>query len=133
MLHLLVWAVLAALRPKALLVAENLCLRQQLLVLQRRRPQVRLLNMDRQFWICASRWFAGWRNTLLIVKPETVHILGGIDRVGVLIGLGDQIGTAEGVVDGRFPRNFKHSSGGWPRKIGSGVKDVSKLTRKIGI
>jgi len=43
---LLVWAVLAALRPKALLVAENLCLRQQLLVLQRRHPQVRLLNVD---------------------------------------------------------------------------------------
>ena len=46
LLHFLVWAVLAALRPKALLVAENLCLRQQLLVLQRRHPQVRLLNVD---------------------------------------------------------------------------------------
>ena len=34
-LHFLVWAILAALRPKALLVAENLCLRQQLLVLER--------------------------------------------------------------------------------------------------
>ena len=60
MLHFLVWANLAALRPKALLVAENLCLRQQLLVLQRRHPQARLRNADRQFWICASRWFAGW-------------------------------------------------------------------------
>jgi hypothetical protein len=71
-LHFLVWAILAALRPKALLIAENLCLRQQLLVLQRRHPQVRLRHADRQFWICASRWFAGWRNSLLIVKPETV-------------------------------------------------------------
>jgi putative transposase len=71
-LHFLVWAILAALRPKALLVAENLCLRQQLLVLQRRHPQARLCNADRQFWICASRWFAGWRNSPLIVKPETV-------------------------------------------------------------
>ena len=44
-------------------------LRQQLLVLQRRHPQARLRNADRQ---CASRWFAGWRNSLLIVKPETV-------------------------------------------------------------
>jgi hypothetical protein len=68
----LVWAISAALRPKALLIAENLCLRQQLLVLQRRRPQPPLRNADRQFWICASRWFAGWRNSLLIVKPETV-------------------------------------------------------------
>jgi len=32
-------AILAALKPKALLVAENLCLRQQLLVLQRRQPR----------------------------------------------------------------------------------------------
>jgi putative transposase len=70
--HFLVWATLAALRPKALLVAENLCLRQQLLVLQRRHPQAHLCNADRQFWICASRWFAGWRNSLLIVRPETV-------------------------------------------------------------
>ena len=29
-------------------------------------------NTDRQFWICASRWFPGWRRSLLIVKPETV-------------------------------------------------------------
>jgi hypothetical protein len=35
-------------------------------------PQPRLHNADRQFWICASRWFAGWRNSPLIVKPETV-------------------------------------------------------------
>jgi hypothetical protein len=71
-LRFLVWAILAALKPKALLVSENLCLRQQLLVLQRRHPQPRLRSADRQFWICASRWFTGWRNSLLIVKPETV-------------------------------------------------------------
>jgi putative transposase len=68
--RVLVWVILAALRPKAPLVAENLCLPQQLLVLQRRYPQRRLRNADRQFWIFASRWSAGWRNSLLIVKPE---------------------------------------------------------------
>jgi len=68
----LVWAISAALRSKALLIVENLCLRQQLLVLQRRHPPSRLRNADRQFWICASRWFAGWHHSLLIVKPETV-------------------------------------------------------------
>ena len=68
----LVWIISAAVKPKALLVAENLCLRQQLLVLQRRHPQPRLRNADRQFWICASRWFTDWRNSLLIVKPETI-------------------------------------------------------------
>ena len=50
-LRFLVWIISAALKPKGLLVAENLCLRQQLLVLQRRHPQPRLRNADRQFWI----------------------------------------------------------------------------------
>jgi len=35
----MLWAILAALKPKALVVAENLCLLQQLLVLQRRQPR----------------------------------------------------------------------------------------------
>jgi hypothetical protein len=37
-LRFLVWTISAAVKPKGLLVAENLCLRQQLLVLQRRHP-----------------------------------------------------------------------------------------------
>jgi len=68
----LVWAIAAAFRPRARLVVENLCLRQQLLVLQRRHLQPRLGNADRRFWIIASRWFSSWRGSLLIVKPETV-------------------------------------------------------------
>jgi hypothetical protein len=40
------------------------------MVLQRGHPQPRLRNADRQFWICASRWFASWRNSLLIVNCE---------------------------------------------------------------
>jgi hypothetical protein len=35
-------------------IAENLCLRQRLLVLQRRHPQPRLGNADRRFWIIAA-------------------------------------------------------------------------------
>jgi len=35
-LRLLVLAIVDIFRPKALLIAENLCLRQQLIVLQRR-------------------------------------------------------------------------------------------------
>jgi hypothetical protein len=37
--RLLLWAIAAIFRPKTLLIAENLCLRQQLLVLQRRYPR----------------------------------------------------------------------------------------------
>jgi hypothetical protein len=36
MLRCLLWVIAAAIRPKVLLVADNLCLRQQLVVLQRR-------------------------------------------------------------------------------------------------
>jgi transposase InsO family protein len=68
----LVLAIAAIFRPRALLIAENLCLRQQLLVLQRRHPRPRLSDADRRFWILASRWLGGWRNSLLIVRPETV-------------------------------------------------------------
>ncbi len=57
---------------RASLVAENLCLRHQLIVYQRRHPRPRLRDTDRRFWILASRWFSGWRGTLLIVRPETV-------------------------------------------------------------
>jgi hypothetical protein len=68
----LVLAIAAIFRPRALLIAENLCLRQQLLVLQRRHPRPRLSDADRRFWILASRWLGGWRNSLLIVRHETV-------------------------------------------------------------
>src|SRR5262245_17020524 len=37
-----------------------------------RMPRPCLEDADRRFWILASRWFSGWRNSLLIVKPETV-------------------------------------------------------------
>jgi hypothetical protein len=71
-LRLLVLAIAAIFRPKALLIAENLCLRQQLVVLQRRHPRPRLSDADRRFWILASRWFSDSRHPLLIVQPETV-------------------------------------------------------------
>ncbi len=72
---MIVWEVRAIatfFKPKSLLVAENLCLRQQLLVLQRGRPRPQLDDSDRRFWILACRWFSGWRESLLIVNPETV-------------------------------------------------------------
>src|SRR5262249_25617991 len=75
MLRCLLWAFPAAVQPKALLIADNLCLRQQLLVLQRRMPRPHLEDVDRRFWILACRWFSGWRTSLLIVKPETASEL----------------------------------------------------------
>ena len=72
MLRYLLWAIAAAVRPKILLIADNLCLRQQLLVLKRQKPRPRLKDADRRFWVLACRWFLGWQSSVLIVKPETV-------------------------------------------------------------
>jgi putative transposase len=83
-LRLLVLVIGALFKPKALLIAENLCLRQQLAVLQRLHPRPRLSEADRRFWILASRWFSDWRNPLLIVKPETSSGLAPRGLEGVL-------------------------------------------------
>ena len=62
-------AVAAFFKPKASLVAENLCLRQQILVLQRRHPRPRLQDKDRRFWILASRCFCALQ---VAYMPRTV-------------------------------------------------------------
>ena len=72
MFRCLLWVIAATIQPKVLLVADNLWLRKQLVVLPRRKPRPRLEEADRRFWILACRWFSGWRTSLLIVKPETV-------------------------------------------------------------
>jgi putative transposase len=59
-------------RSRRDLLLENLALRQQLGALARRNPQVRLAQSDRLFWV-ALRWlWPGWRQTLVLVQPETV-------------------------------------------------------------
>jgi putative transposase len=66
------WGIVACCRSRATLVTENVCLRQQLVVLRRRQPRPRILDADRRFWVLTCRCFAAWRESLLIVKPETV-------------------------------------------------------------
>ena len=65
-------AIAAWAKPRADLIVENLCLRQQLIVLQRRTPRPRLRDGDRRFWILVCRWFPRWRDSLLVVQPNTV-------------------------------------------------------------
>jgi len=64
--------LLTAGRLRSDLALENLALRQQLAVLrrQRRRPWIR--KLDRAFWVILSRSWRDWKETLVIVKPETV-------------------------------------------------------------
>jgi putative transposase len=69
----LIWAFLCVLfRNRAFLTAENLALRQQLLVLQRAAKRPKLHNCDRVFWSWRPRLWTGWRSALLIVQPATV-------------------------------------------------------------
>jgi len=54
------------------LVIENLALRQQLAVLQRKHPRPRIRVADRVFWLALRRWWPRWKDTLAIVQPATV-------------------------------------------------------------
>jgi putative transposase len=57
---------------RAALAAENLALRQQLVVLQRSVKKPRFHRRDRLFWVWLSLIWSGWRSALVIVRPETV-------------------------------------------------------------
>ncbi len=67
------WLVLrAAVASRAALVAENLALQHQLLVLQRSTKRPKLCPLDRLLWVCLSKWWPNWRSTLKIFQPDTV-------------------------------------------------------------
>ncbi len=72
MVRYLVCCLSAAVKSKSLLVAENLCLRQQLVVLKRRQARPWIRYADRRFWVLVCGWFSNWRDYLVIVKPDTV-------------------------------------------------------------
>jgi len=69
----LLWTAFNTLHSRTALQLEILALRQQLAVLHHsgpKRPHLRPL--DRFFWVCLSSLWSGWRNPLIIVKPDTV-------------------------------------------------------------
>jgi hypothetical protein len=59
-------------RSRYNLSLEIIALRQQLGVLKRKTPRPRLRMRDRIFWILLHRLWPGWKNALIVVKPETV-------------------------------------------------------------
>jgi Integrase core domain len=54
------------------LATETMVLRQQLLVLNRTVKRPKLRRRDRLFLVCLSKLWGGWREALIIVKPDTV-------------------------------------------------------------
>src|SRR6267378_1558717 len=71
---LLLWlgALIRLFRSRGSLVLENLTLRQQLAVLKRRHPRPSLGLFDKLFWVIARRVWSAWKESLIIVTPETV-------------------------------------------------------------
>jgi hypothetical protein len=72
MVKLLFVPVIMFFRSRRDLLLENLALRQQLAVLKRRRSHPRLAVPDRLFWVILRRFWSRWRETLILVQPETV-------------------------------------------------------------
>ena len=67
--QLVLWTLRRAARARGDLLLENLALRQQLAMFERR-PTIR--DRDRAFWsLLAGRW-ASWHHAVLFVSPETV-------------------------------------------------------------
>ena len=54
------------------LALENLALRQQLAVFHRTQKRLQLRRTDRLFWVWLSPMWESWRESLIIVKPDTV-------------------------------------------------------------
>ena len=69
----LLWGLIRALfSTLAALAAENLVLRQQVIVLRRSVKRPRLRNRDRLFWIVVCRLWKGWRSCMHVTQPATV-------------------------------------------------------------
>ena len=60
------------LRSHRSLLLENLALRQQLAVLKRKHPRPRMGGVDKIFWVFARRFWGTWKQSLVLVQPETV-------------------------------------------------------------
>ena len=71
-LHSLRAVILAFFAPRAALLAENLVLRQQLIVLRRGVARPRLRRFDRCLIAALAGRFQSLREAVIVVKPETV-------------------------------------------------------------
>ena len=71
----------AILLSRVNLAAENLALRQQIIVLQRSAKRPKIARSDRAFWAWLSKLWPGWRSALITVQPETVIGVAAGDKI----------------------------------------------------
>jgi hypothetical protein len=69
-----IWSVSTApFKSKNRLEFENVALRHQVVVLQRKvHGRIEFTNRDRLFFVLLYRWFPSVLNAMMIVRPETV-------------------------------------------------------------
>ena len=72
LLLLLLSTLLTTVRSRREVAFENLVLRHQLQVALRTNRHPRFRLQDRLVWVWLQRLWPGWRQHLVIVKPETV-------------------------------------------------------------
>jgi transposase InsO family protein len=73
LIRLFLGSLVSLFRPRAALMAENLALRHQLGILLRSRPaRLPLTSWDRALWAFVLQRSSSWRQSLAIVRPETV-------------------------------------------------------------
>jgi hypothetical protein len=103
----LLFSLRDCLRSRAVLQAEILALRHQLLIFECSRSghNLRLRWTDRALWVWLSRLWNDWRSALLMLKPKTSS--GGIARGFGFIGDG-KVGMA--MAARRYLRKFAISS-----------------------
>ncbi len=63
---------MSATRARHALLVEHAALRHQLAVALRSGGRPMLGAADRAFWVLLRRFWSGWRDALVIVRPETV-------------------------------------------------------------
>ena len=69
---LLLGCIASLFKSRKGLQIENLALRHQLCVFQRKTRRPNIQPVDRIFWVLLARAWSGWKDALLFVKPETI-------------------------------------------------------------
>src|SRR5262245_46017493 len=71
----LFWLIRSLIVSRTSILAENLALRQQMAILNRKIHRPQLHRRDRFFWVILSRLWKNWREVLITVKPNVINRL----------------------------------------------------------